>query len=225
MKKIFYLILLSITASCNRTETRSDTHQSDTTISLAKVKTSGSEAEIPEDSILMLKTDSAFINEVGFAVLNLDKSPFTEIIGTEYTEPSSSKLKDDILAYYPEYYIIHFQANIASDSLYRVKIKGQDKLIKKGRFMEYISWPEYILRFYAITDDSNPLRDIPAVSGNILKGLNYEALGFICTEISGDWVKVKCFKECEGCPGGKEISGWLRWRKNGKVILKQKYTC
>ena len=65
----------------------------------------------------------------------------------------------------------------------------------------------------------------PKATGKIVSGLDYSELSFVCDEISGDWVKVTCNKACEGCIDGKVVTGWIRWKENGKVILKQYYTC
>lgn len=177
--------------------------------------------------VLILKADSAFLEQVSFPVLNPDKSIFTEIATTADKEPSSNELKENnILAYYPDYYIIHFEANDEKDAYFPVKIGNSVKYIKKGRYMEYLTWSNYILRSFVVTTDKNPLRIEPKATSKIILDLNYSELSFVCNEISGDWVKVSCNAACEGCPDGdKMVSGWIRWRENGKIMLKLYYTC
>jgi hypothetical protein len=120
---------------------------------------------------------------------------------------------------------MHFNADIVSDSLYTVRIGANHKLIRKGKYMEYLSWPDYILRYFVTTTEANPLREKPDQTANKIKNLNYTDLNFRCTIISGDWVKVTCNKDCEGCPDGIQISGWIKWRENNKVIIEQYFTC
>lgn len=175
--------------------------------------------------VLIVHTDSVDLAKATFSVLNPDKSIYAKIESVGDNEPSSDMLNGRILAYYPEYYIVHFNADILSDSLYSVSVGANTKLIRKGAYVEYVSWPDYILRFFATTTKANPLRIEPSLSASTVPNLDYSKLSFRCLEISEDWVKVSCNKDCEGCPDGKEVVGWIKWKENGKVILKQYYTC
>jgi hypothetical protein len=177
--------------------------------------------------VLLLRSDSADFNDHTFSILNEDKTIFTTIKSESGEEPSSSELKNNIIAYYPDYYIIHFEAiKIINSSFYEVKIGNKLKLLPVGKYMEFLTWPEYILRFFCTVKEDNPLREEPFESAKELANLNYEELNFRCLDISGDWVKVRCNIDCEGCPPkNKEIEGWVRWKKDGIIILKQYYTC
>ncbi|GGH33017.1 hypothetical protein GCM10011418_46930 [Sphingobacterium alkalisoli] len=179
-----------------------------------------------EEGVLVIDALSVFEDHEIVKVLNVDGSLFAEIKRTNDREPFSDKLSEEnILAYYPDYYIIHFESNIVSDSLYSVSIGKETKLIAKNRYMEFLSWPDYIMRYYVTTDKNNPLRQTPSDAGKAIEDIDYSELSFVGIEISGDWVKVRCDKECEGCGDCPVVSGWIRWRMGGKVIVKQYYVC
>jgi hypothetical protein len=172
--------------------------------------------------VLYHENDTA---ETTYQILNLNHSIFAEIKSVDGNEPSCPKLKGKILAYYDDYYIFHFEVKLDDDSnFYKVKVGNLVKLIKKSDTVKMYSMEEYILKYYCLASELNPLRDRPSISGKIIK-IDYQATSFICLEVKGDWVRVKCDKECEGCPRGKIIMGWIRWRKNGKIIFDQRFVC
>lgn len=179
-----------------------------------------------QEGVLVLNVLSLFEDHELVKVLNSDSSLFTEIKRINDQEPFSDKLNEEnIQAYYPDYFIIHFKSNIISDSLYSVSIGNEIKFITKNRYTEFLPWPDYIMKYYLTTDKNNPLRQTPSDEGEIIKDVDYAELSFVGIEISGDWVKVKCDKECEGCGRGNVVSGWIRWRENGKLIVTQYYVC
>ena len=54
---------------------------------------------------------------------------------------------------------------------------------------------------------------------------NAENISYSVKNISGDWVFVECLKTCEECPKGKNISGWIRWKRNNMILVKFYYFC
>jgi hypothetical protein len=163
--------------------------------------------------------------EITYEIFNLDKTLFGEIKSINGNEPSCPKLKGKILAYYDDYYIFHFLAKYnKTDSSYYVRVGNSVRMIPKDASMEFLSWPEYILKFYCEASKENPLRSSSSDTSEVIK-IDYERTGFKCLEINGDWVKVECDQECEGCPQGKKIKGWIRWKKDDNIILKQYFVC
>jgi len=215
MKRTHFLFLITL-MGCNIKNTQS----SDVNKPVEETSTNNS-----LDGILILYPDSAQRNKFGFEILNEDRTPFKEIFSFDTDGLASQILKDKIFAYYPDYNIVHFRASVISDSLYRVKLDTTNKLIMKAPYTEFLTWKEYILRFFSTTTSDNPLRLNPEDNAKTLGDLNYEDLNFRNTQISGDWVKVVCNKDCEGCPDNDQITGWLRWRKNGEIILNIHYAC
>jgi hypothetical protein len=178
------------------------------------------------DGVLLLYTDSLQMHNQILNIFNQDRSIFTSIESSNGNEPASDKLEGQILAYYPDYYIVHFNAAKLNEGVYKVKVGNESKIINVNRYAEFLRLPDYVLKFFATTNAENPLRISPSESASKIEGLDYEQLSFNCLEISGDWVKVACNAECEGCPeGNSDIIGWIRWRKDGKIIIKQHYVC
>ena len=158
-------------------------------------------------------------------VMNPDKTAFAKIASVNGIEPYSTPLKGNILAYDPDHYVIHFEAGSISDSMYSVKVGAEVKIIPKSKYTAYLSWPEYLKKFSCSAELNNPLRQTAADDAQAIMPLNYKELSFNCIDVKGDWVKVTCNAEYEGSPKGKTLTGWLRWRKNGRVILKQQHSC
>ena len=199
--------------------------------SIADTQTVKQGTEIRSDSskyngVLLLYSDSLQMDNESFNIYNQDNSVFSTIASKNGNEPSSDKLKGKILAYYPDYYVIHFDAEKLSDGVYKVKVGSGSKIIRATKYVEFLSLPDYILKFFVTTTAANPLRSSPSETASDIKGLDYKQLSFDCLEIKGDWVKVACNAQCEGCPEGEtDITGWVRWRKDGKIIIKQHYAC
>jgi hypothetical protein len=178
------------------------------------------------NKVLILYADSADRFGFTFEIKNADGKLFTKVESLDGNEPSSEKLSNKILAYYPEFYIQHFKATDINEHLYAVQIGDQVKSIKKGKYMELLTLQDYILRFFCTTDKLNPLRDRPSEDASLVPVEDYEELSFRCVEIVGEWVKVICNDDCEGCPeNNKTVKGWIKWSDNGKLILNQYFTC
>ena len=179
-----------------------------------------------DEGVLILYTDYQKYDTDRYNLFNTDGTIFNTIYSEEGEVITVKPFTEKILAYYPDYHIAHFNARLKNDSTYLVKVGNEYKQLMKTSTTSYLSWEEYILKFYCVTNNSNPLRDAPNDNAPIQKVLNYTQVHFICIEISGDWVKIKCDSECEGCSvDNPKLSGWIRWKKDGKVILEQRYVC
>lgn len=224
------MLLLSFLACNNQPiQDKSSTTVVDSSIAdtqIVKQPTENTSDSSSYSGVLLLYSDSLQMDNQSFNIYNQDNSVFATIASKNGNEPSSDKLKGKILAYYPDYYIVHFNAEKLSDGVYKVKVSSGSKIIKATKYVEFLSLPDYVLKFFVTTTAANPLRSSPSETASEIKGLDYKQLSFKCVEIVGDWVKVACNVECEGCPEGEtDITGWVRWRKGGKIIIKQHYAC
>ncbi|MBI9038274.1 MAG: hypothetical protein JEY97_09095 [Bacteroidales bacterium] len=134
----------------------------------------------------------------------------------------------NVESYDAEYGIFILKCYGLIDGFYQVKIDGQICLISKDRFKEYIefkNFEQYVMGTYPIPTQNNPLRITPNDTSEILK--EFDIWTFVPVEIRGDWVKVKDDKDCYSGPiaSKEDIVGWIRWRKDGKFILKVAYVC
>jgi len=176
------------------------------------------------EGILLLYSGN-YTEETSYKIYNVDKTLFAEIKSINGNEPTCPILKGKILAYYNDYYIFHFLAKyVKSNNTYKIKIGNSIKEIRKDESMVFLTWQEYVLKFYCKSSKENPVRFLPEMSSKEIR-VDYENTSFRCIEIKGDWVKIECNQECDGCPKAGKISGWIRWRINGKVILNQILVC
>lgn len=231
MKHNLVWMLLFLFLSCNNLSIQEKEIKTTVDSSIAATQELMKPAERTSDNtiyrgVLLLYSDSLQMDNQSFNIYNQDSSVFAAVVSKNGNEPTLDKLKGKILAYYPDYYIVHFNAEKLSDGVFKVKVGSDSKIIRATKYVEFLSLPDYVLKFFVTTTAANPLRDSSSETAAEIKGLDYKQLSFKCLEIIGDWVKVACNAECEGCPEGeKNITGWARWRKDGKIIIKQHYAC
>ena len=235
MKRVLpFLFVVALTGGCK--EQKEQGHQSVTNDSgITEGSPSGNDGgsakislrtdNVIADKVLILMADSADRTNERFEILNADLTIFTTIVGDSNNEPSGEGLSGNILTYYPDYYLIHFEGTSFDDSLYAIVVSDNIKFIRKGRFMELINWHEYILRYFCMTDATNPVREEPSDNAAIINVIDYKDLSFRCLEVRNDWVRVSCNTDCEGCPPNSTVQGWIRWKRDGRRIIKQYYTC
>lgn len=224
MYKIIIIILVSF-ISCNN-----ENHNTNSKLYHKDTKQNMYVSKNLQDKIkgyLIILSDKIQEENGELEIYNLDKSVFAKIKSIRGNEPSNDKLVNNIYAYYPDYYIIHFQVSDFDEDYYKVKIGKTQKLIQKNKFVTFFDQSKYLLEYFCITNKSNPLRKFDSDESELsYKNLDYSTLNFICLEVKGDWIKVKCNIDCEGCgTESNKIEGWIRWRKNGKIIIEQRYSC
>jgi hypothetical protein len=80
------------------------------------------------------------------------------------------------------------------------------------------------MRAFIATNILNPLRETPTETGEIIY-MDYSEAGFVVLERENDWIKVACNIDCEGCPNGELVTGWVRWRKGNELLVELYYVC
>jgi hypothetical protein len=130
--------------------------------------------------------------------------------------------KVSIRAFYPDENVVVFDAVKSRDG-YKVFINGDWKIVKPTKGIEYQDWPVYMKRIYVKADKQHPLykeadNKSPVVSDN--KEYSYKVL-----EVKGDWIRVQCSQECEGCPENKILKGWMKWKENNCIIIDLFFAC
>jgi hypothetical protein len=105
---------------------------------------------------------------------------------------------------------------------YHVIVNEDTKLTKYVRkddpVLQLGTWEKYILNCFAVEFDSknNPLRDSP--NGQILDSEVDRKLTFRPLKIQGEWLAVRLEASRKNTNAG--IAGWIRWKDNGKLILR-----
>jgi len=129
-------------------------------------------------------------------------------------------------AFYPEHGLFVLKCYANSNGFYYVDFNNQFcKIRNDGDSVEFKDLESYILETYPIPTNSNPVRTEPNDYSKTVK--RFLDLVFIPIEIKGDWVKVIDSKDCYSgeYPSKENIEGWIRWRRDGVIIINVAYIC
>lgn len=174
--------------------------------------------------VLVIHTELIESSKHVIDLFNSDFTLFGQISRQGTQLPRFDLLRHNILAYYPEYHVIHFLARPKSDSLYVVDFGSGEKLVRKNQLTEFLGFDDYILRYYSMPQTENPIRTQPFDQAPTLQLPNITT-AFRHIRITGDWLEVTCIDSCNGCPKGTSLKGWVRWRRNDDIILNLYYDC
>lgn len=162
------------------------------------------------------------------------------LLAKKYQSVSMGDAKFNITPKYfkPETGIMHFVCISESSKAYKVLVnRDTEKYLPKAKGYAFVSWESYITQSYGIKplyegSKTIQLQTEPGVNGKPMPGTEkYEM--FCPMQVKGEWVQVQvdCFyntdsNKHEGEPCHKYIgecklpvTGWLRWRKDEKVLI------
>ena len=126
----------------------------------------------------------------------------------------------------PEYGLFILRCYGKEDGFYHVKFNNESSLIQiNSSNVKFKNLEQYVLETSPIPTKENPIRSERNESSNIVS--NYSDYTYLPIEINGDWLKVKDDKDCYigAFPSKIDITGWVRWRRDGEFILKVAHTC
>jgi hypothetical protein len=142
-------------------------------------------------------------------------------------EHNTKELQMQLNAYVfePDYSLLIFECIDTTSTDYIVKVNNSEKSIpRKQLFVKFETVQEHLLNNYIVLGKENPLRENPYPSSPII--INYVEYFYEAVEVSGNWLKLRCFFDCEGCPDGESIEGWVKWKDDsGKIIVEIFYVC
>ena len=127
-----------------------------------------------------------------------------------------------IRAFFPDYNIAVFDA-VKLKRGYNVFINGSWKYIDLGKSIDYKDWNLFIKQVFVKVDKKYPLYKEDNAKSALVS--TCEDYSYKVLEVKGDWIKVTCYNECEGCPKGKILSGWIRWKERDSILLELFYSC
>ena len=138
----------------------------------------------------------------------------------------------------PDYGILHFVCLDSSDNYYKILVNHSDvKYISRSESgYNFISWTEYITTAFSARmkreNRTNYIIEIPNDSSDIIEIPNDRFQSFCVVDVLKDWLEVKynCFygkpdnpyelTPCEEFIDECELpSGWIRWRRDNKVLV------
>lgn len=230
------IILAGIIVCCSRGKSsksvdefvESDTTSQNIEGNQHSISTAKNDNFVPS-GILNIKAD--YLQELGDSVImfNKDGSIYATIASQYDGEPTINGVGQvEIREYYPEYYVIIFTANFSAEkNEYEVEINEANKIIKhRAGITVFQSLEKHIMSSIIGGNEKNPLRIAPG--GDIVTigtEITYNDLSFEVLQMEGDWIKVKCLKDCEGCPDSGLIQGWMRWRDDRGLLVELYYVC
>jgi hypothetical protein len=136
----------------------------------------------------------------------------------------------DVISYDPEYGLFIIKClGLNEEGFYKVEVNNDIMFINKNKYQDVLNHksPEkYVLESkpYLYNNDDTTLREQPNDSSKVIE--NYKDHLYISIEIKGDWLKVKNDDKCFiKMPPQDEIVGWVRWRKNGEIIIDVRHLC
>ena len=234
-KFLINILILFTLLSCNNNNKRvvNDTPQ---------MKVDEKVKEVKKDDIregfLFIDVSYIYHNGGQVNILNQNKKPTISIIDKLISINNESfdviedehlyKEKIKVESFFPEYGLFIIKSKSASSGFYEVQINNKNYFIKSNEYGDLVSFKldkQYVLNAYPNPTKENPLRVNPDESSDIIS--NYEDYTFVSVEIKGDWLKVRDDKDCYPgeTPSEKDITGWVRWKKDGKIIIDIRHIC
>jgi hypothetical protein len=172
----------------------------------------------------------SFLSQKGDTILHLQNRiiSMNGIRYKVYEEEHLYKKFVDVEVFEPEYGLFILKCYGKTDKFYKVKLNGNITLVStnlKNNCIHFKNLKQYIMGSYPVPTLQNPLRMNPNENADIVN--NFDKWTYLPIKIKGDWVKMIDDKDCYSgeAPSPIDISGWIRWRKDGKFIIKVAHTC
>ena len=228
MKVIIILFSFLNLFSCND-KLKKD--MSETTLKTQVSNNSITTKPVINDSIIMkgvliVNVDLLMETRDTIKIYNLDGNVYKQFFFDEKSQEITFKNNSsvNVRAFYPDYSLLYLDSS-KENNFYEVIIDNEIKKIKFNDSLLYLEWNEFILKCIVSTTKYNGLKKKPNELSDSIVLVDYDNTSFIIKEVKGEWIRVECDIDCEGCPENKIITGWLRWKAKNRVLLKLYYTC
>ncbi|WP_379765411.1 hypothetical protein [Flagellimonas marina] len=161
-------------------------------------------------------------------ILNKEGQFLGSIFENEEEEIVSPINRRGFRAFYDDYDILYIDSDgLNSNNSYDTKIDCNKYEIGVSSLVKYYSWDEFLINkaFLKLNEDS-PLYFNKSDKSEIVE-IDYHYFSFEVILVEGNWVKVKCSKDCEGCgESQKEITGWVKWKnEDNEILVYLYYSC
>lgn len=132
-----------------------------------------------------------------------------------------------IRAYYPDYSLVIFDAEKLNEDYYTVLVNGEKKVLRNAKNIKFYSWDYFLKKITFVgVNEKNPIRYDKSPSSSVIKDFKkYKNYSFQVEAIEGNWAKVKCSEKCNGCSNNVDITGWVKWRDESKLLVRLFYVC
>ncbi len=182
-------------------------------------------------------------NTIGLIVLsdNYEKGDFVKLYNedgslwhklTHYYDDSDGKFEyanENFLpfAFHPDYFVLALKCVRKKVDRYEVIVNEETNLKKyvkaNDKVLKFETWENHIPQLFAVGFDEkeNPILETPQGQGRNLVKTDKT---FHPVEVKGEWLKVKWDIAAETeKKEEQQNSGWLRWKKDGKLIVELFY--
>ncbi len=150
-----------------------------------------------------------------------------------YDDGKGEKPKSDFrpLAFHPDYFLLVMTCVEKMQDRLKVIVNEETKVTKfvkaEDSTLRFETWEKHVLDTFNINFDqkSNPIRHAP--NGKPLDPILFSPQGPVSgIEVEGDWLKIKWAKDLE-TPNADDSyqTGWISWKKNGKLLIELNYLC
>lgn len=132
------------------------------------------------------------------------------------------------LAFHPDYFVLALKCVGKEEGRYEVIVNEETRTRKYVRAddstLTFRTWEEHILKVFAIGLNlkENPLREAP--QGKVKSISLPDPVVFHPVNVRGDWLEVRWATTDQDT--NKEMkygSGWVQWKKNGKILIELFY--
>jgi hypothetical protein len=140
------------------------------------------------------------------------------------------ELSSDLIqceAFAPEYGIFVVEVASEVENGYNVIIDEFHYFIEKkyDQYIKLYSQEEYVLNGYPVLSRNTPLRVAPSDTSSLVID-DYDEYSYLSIKVEGDWLFVNDDKDCPLRDAGDNvIAGWVRWRKNGELLIQVALLC
>jgi len=200
-----------------------------------------------EKSIGILSFDnSKTLEEKHFKILNKDETIFMKVSFSKENiviDNSIYNLYDyegndnfqkiynfNPFSFYPETgEIIHFEVLEITEKYYKIKINDNSfdyKLINKNEeIFKFKEWKTFIQDSF-VYPKNNLIHIKPSENSHHINIELSEDSFKVVEFLDDNWLKIMCFKECNGCKDFEKKFYFIKWRKaNGKLLIDFNYLC
>ena len=208
--------------------------------------------EIVSKGVVFFKEKATYLLPDSLSVLNLDGTSYLELVklndelAINYVR-NPSNLKNNlnlkrvypyyynenyrygapipkiiIRAYYPDFGVFVMDAKKIGDFEYEVVVNGEWKKIK-NKNLYYCDWNIFIKNLIIKLPKNVNLYSKRNVQSKKVSSNKIEIYNVL--EVNGDWIKVECNSKCENCNKQKTFQGWVRWKKDNKLLVDLYYVC
>ena len=133
--------------------------------------------------------------------------------------------------FYPDQLVIQFEYTDISNGVVTIildKKKGISKriILEKGLYTVE-PWKMHLIGCMVdFNSKINPIKKDKLEDAAVVDYNETDDVIFIITEISGDWIRIECAERCDfQCSLRDKVVGWVRWKKEGNLLIKLSYSC